>query len=309
MTFSQNARLVTMVTRANQAIRYEFEDGSIQRRHTYLDTQQVLPGRSLPAPLAATISSDLGMVALMQRGRPVSLWSLENDDLIGFCDRDAGTGDQPNISVQTALFNPNPNLSLLVVAYQDGDLILFDPEIQERLKSYSADALSLASTQDGRTLATGGSKGMVQIFDFESLELTYRINSYDVELKSLAFSRDGLRLVDIRDTRSKVWEPACLVRKLADEEISLSDMATLPVTVVGTRDDGLVGITAIAYYSSVPAIFVGKDDERVSVYDKSTGKQVSVLYFHGNNVISVVRNENGILASAGAGGRIIVCKL
>ena len=143
MTFSQNARLVTTVTRANQAIRYDYENESIQRRHTYLDTQQVLPERSLPAPLAADVSPDLGIVALMHRGRPVSLWSLKNNDSIRYCDRDAGIGDQPNISVQTALFNPKSNLSL---AYQDGDLILFDLEIQERFRLYSADALSLAST-------------------------------------------------------------------------------------------------------------------------------------------------------------------
>lgn len=146
MTFSQNARLVTMVTRANQAIRYDFENESIQRRHTYLDTQQVLPERSLPAPLAANVTPDLGIVAQMHRGRPVSLWSLKNNDSIRYCDRDAGIGDQANISVQTALFNPKSNLSLLGVAYQDGDLILFDLEIQERFKLYSADALSLAST-------------------------------------------------------------------------------------------------------------------------------------------------------------------
>ncbi|KAL2041702.1 hypothetical protein N7G274_005486 [Stereocaulon virgatum] len=310
MIFSQDVASLTMVTKSNEAISYDTKDGLIQRRHTYHEAGDNSTGELLPAPLAAAISPDLAVVALMHRGHSVSLWSLESDDLIGTCDRDSGAGD-PNISVQTALFSPNPDLSLLVVVYQDGDLVLFEPWMQEQVKYVAADALSIASSQDGRTLATGGSSGIVQIFDFESLELMYRINSYDVEVRSLAFSRDGLRLIDVRDTKSKIWEPACLVRKLADEEASLSDMTPLPATVVGTRDDELVGITAIACHPSASGILVGRDDGTVCVFDTSTGKQASMLYNHGKNVFitTVMWEENGLIVSAGAGSKVTVCRV
>ena len=310
MMFSQDAASLTMVMKSNEAIRYATKDGSIQQRHTYHEVGDDPNRRLLPAPLAAAISPDLAVVALMHRGRPVSLWSLENDEIIGTCDRDSGAGDS-NLSVETALFNPNPDLNLLVVVYQDGDLALFEPWKQELVRYVAADALLVASSQDGRTIATGGSSGTVQIFDFVSLELMYRINSYDVAVRSLAFSWDGLRIIDIRDTKSKIWEPACLVPKLADEEANLGNISTLPTTVIETRDDELVGITAIACHSSTAGILVGKDDGTVCVYDTSTGKQASVLYDHGKNVFAtiVMWAENGLIASAAADSNVIVCRV
>jgi hypothetical protein len=61
------------------------------------------------------------MLAILYRGRPIHLWSLEDDSLLGLCGRDVGS-KAVNISVQTALFNPNPDSGLLAVAYQDGEL-------------------------------------------------------------------------------------------------------------------------------------------------------------------------------------------
>lgn len=262
LTMSQDANQITLVDRSNEVHTCGPASGEIQYYCRFMETNLTGQRRTLPAPLAASISADLTMVAVVHRGKPVSLWSLENDDLIGHCDRDAGEiGQSNNISAQTALFNPNPDLSLLVIAYQDGDLALFDPWSQECFSSVAGDALSLACTPDGRTLATGGSSGIIQIWDFETLTLLHRINSYDLEVRSLSFSGDGLRLIDIRDTKSKVWEPSVLVRKLEDEEASLSDMTALPATIVSTREDeSLIGIIAIACHSSAPVVFLGLDD-------------------------------------------------
>ena len=309
INISQDASLITLVDRANGAITWETTGGTLQHHCHFVETEAGGQRRRLPAPLAASISADLTMVALVHRGKPVSLWSLENDDLIGYCDPDTNDLGMANISAHTALFNPNPDLYLLVVAYQDGDLALFNPWTQECLSTMAGEALSLACTPDGRTLATGGSSGIIQFWDFETLTLLHRINSYDPEVRSLSFSGDGLRLIDIRDTKSKVWEPSVLVRKLEDEEASISDMAALPATIVGTReDDSLISITAVACHPTAPAAFVGLEDGTVSVYSTSTGKHISQLFSQAKNVFvtSIVCSGVGLIVTTGVGGAVKV---
>ncbi len=73
-----------------------------------------------------------------------------------------GNGGTFGLSVGTVLFNPNPDINLLVVGYQDGDLAIFDAWSRQLAVAVDANALSLALTPDGRTLATGDSCGTVQ---------------------------------------------------------------------------------------------------------------------------------------------------
>jgi len=81
-------------------------------------------------------------------------------------------------------FNPNSDSGLLAVAYQDGELALYDAWSQKELNSVYGNAFTLASSPDGRTLATGDARSTVQIGDFETLKLLYRINSGCGEVKS-----------------------------------------------------------------------------------------------------------------------------
>jgi hypothetical protein len=131
-------------------------------------------------------------------------------------------------------------------------------------------------------------------------------------VKALAFSGDGLRLVDIRDSRSKIWEPAILVRKTVEEDVSVSDAAAMPAITVGLDYfNEILNITALAAHPNLPVVFVGKSNGCIAVYDSMTGKEKTMLYSHPKDVFitAITCCKNNILASADAGGTVQVWRL
>ena len=303
--FSSGDDLVVAATRGNEILRLNAGTGEDMEKPFNIAKARG-PERITQSPLAATISPDLTVVAMVYRGRPLQLWSLETDSFLGFCG-DAYENGRPSISAETALFNPNSEAGLLAVIYQDGQLTLHDTWTQQELQSVPGDALTLASTPDGRTLATGNAIGVVQIWDFETLRLMYQINSSDYAVKSLAFSGDGLRLVDIRDTKTKVWEPSVFVRKSANEEASVSEAVGLPPTIRGVNDT-VIEITALYAHPTLPLVFVGKEDGSVSSYDSENGALVGSLYQHGDriSVNHISYSASSRIASSDTSGQVLV---
>lgn len=148
--------------------------------------------------------------------------------------------------------------------------------------------------------------------DFETPTLFYRIETHDSEVKQLAFSGDGLRLIDIRDSRSKIWEPAALVRKTGEEDVSVSESAIIPAITVGVDYAFEVeNITALIAHPTLPVIFVGKSNGCVFVYDATTGKEKCQAYSHSTYVFvtEIACCENNVVASADAGSRVQAWKL
>lgn len=231
------------------------------------------------AVLSCDISPDLRLVAFGYRGRAVELWSLEDDATLGLCEKDA-------LSVSEVLFNPNSSMEMLAVTYQDGELTIFDTWSRQELVTVTGEAYIMACTPDGRTLATGDMLGTIKIWDFETLHLLYCIKSPDYEVKSLAFSGDGLRLYDIRDHKSKVWEPAALVRKNLNEESTIGEPVSIadPAPSVGSYGETVV-VTALLTLADPDIIIVGKDDGAVCIYDSKTGQNRGVLYKHSKDVL------------------------
>lgn len=103
------------------------------------------------------------------------------------------------------MFRPNSESSFLATLYFDGQLVLFDPCELTNKTVVRADAHVLACSPDGHTLATGSGTGTIQIFDFESFAMIYKLIASDYAIRSLAFSCDGLRFVDIRERQCNVW--------------------------------------------------------------------------------------------------------
>ncbi|KAE9364783.1 hypothetical protein N431DRAFT_489271 [Stipitochalara longipes BDJ] len=310
-----DAKHVVGVSKASHVTFWDVVDGAVKSDHFYgyQEPDYVESNAPQRAPLAAAFSHNLEILALGYRSQYVCLWDLSNQDFIGCCSRPAEDGSETvGLCVGTVHFNSNPDMNLLAIGYQDGDLAIFEPWSRELLTVVEANALSLASSPDGRTLAAGDSCGTVQIWDFETLTLLYRIKSFDFEVKDVAFSGDGLRLVDIRDSRSKVWEPAVLVRKTVEEDVSVSDAAATPAITVGLGYlNEILNITALAAHPNLPVIFAGKSNGCVAVYDSLTGKETALVYSHPKDVfITIIAScKNNIVASADAGGTVQVWEL
>jgi WD40 repeat protein len=179
----------------------EWGDGNVQddKTHPNLNQGQIV--------VRADFCPKMELLAVARRSGPVEIWSIWDDVLISTFHLSRDTpGVLPGISVSHMLFNPNPTIELLAVAYEDGELAIFNTwsDTDREIKSQAAESLTLASTPDGRTLATGDARGVIKIWDFETLTLLYRIKSTEYEVRGLSFSGDGLRLYDIRDTKTKI---------------------------------------------------------------------------------------------------------
>jgi WD40 repeat protein len=158
--------------------------------------------------VAAAFAFEFNLVAVAQRGRPVGLYEMEEGKFLGFCEWNEVESDgldHAHMWIRDFLFRPNLETNVLAVLYHEGQLVLFDPYELTVQKCAQVDAHVMACSPDGHTLATGNNTGTIQIYDFETLTMIYKLVASDYSIKSLKFSSDGLRLIDIRGSQCNVW--------------------------------------------------------------------------------------------------------
>ncbi|KUI64917.1 Vegetative incompatibility protein HET-E-1 [Cytospora mali] len=251
-------------------------------------------------PDMAVFQTDLDTLAVVYRGQDLVVWNYE-DDTHRLYNRSRGlTGGsvQPVVHVQSLAFSHLPGSSLLVVNYFVGDLVLFDTNsgtIKTMVSTKDVYA-QLTSSPDGRTFAAAAMDGTIELFDFETLQKLYRIQSEDHGITFLAFTSDSTRLLDIRgDRRScRVWDPSVLHRR----EIDNDTFRNTPLYIqhscenIIDRDIGYMPIiTSLAVYGTGKHFFVGKTDGTVSIYEARQGTSVGTLLTHKTTILKLLYNE------------------
>jgi WD40 repeat protein/pimeloyl-ACP methyl ester carboxylesterase len=313
--FSDGDTMVVSISNQNAITTRDVSTGKIissTTRHNPFETQQL--GFRRPIDCAA-ISPEHNLVSVVYRGLPIAIYTMDDNEFLGSCAREEGAREgRGDIALLSMIFNPNPELNLIAALYLDGDLALYDTVELELVELVNgADAKSLAASPAGRTLATGDAGGVIQIYDFETLRLLYRIVAADQPIRSMSFSTDGMRLLDVRGTHSNVWEPSVLVRANATESESVSDTYPVNPKTVGSRELYEKGdITAVAPHPTENVIFGGIDDGSVFIYDSTTGDQIKILCRHKVGVsISHIAfgNKSNILVTADTSARVLMWKI
>lgn len=124
----------------------------------------------------------------------------------------------------------------LVASYADGELCCFNPWSQELEVKENVYVQTLACSSDGRTLAGGDSHGTIQLREFRTLRLLYKIVAFDDPIRSLTFTSNSLRLLDKRGSTCNVWEPSVLVRSEQNDDESVSDAVGRNPVMVESED-------------------------------------------------------------------------
>ncbi|KPM35593.1 hypothetical protein AK830_g10990 [Neonectria ditissima] len=242
----------------------------------------VKPLRQCPSKV--TISVGHEMLAAAYLGQPILLWDLREDSYYGTCAMKYPSG-KPNTSrVETLAFNPNPDIKLLVVAYHDGNLALLDPFQDRQLECIRVNCTALAVSSNGRFLATTGvTRGMVYIYEFNTLRLLCRVGSASQSILKLCFSRDNLRIVDVRHSQCSVWEPALLQDSnhfiMSNDNEAASEPVTSSVSLKPLGE-----ITTILAHPTAELIFCGKDNGMVLLYCRKTAAFLRTLFTHKSSV-------------------------
>lgn len=244
-------------------------------------------------PSHASFNTDRDLLAVAYRNNDVLVWNYEHDSYQIY-NPDAGGRCEPttrsNLSVDTMVFSNLPVTSLLAVNYTTADLAVFDTvDGSMRGRKSKIYATKILSSPDGRTLAAARRNGVIELYDFETMNLLHRIATVDDALSALAFSADSTRLLEIRagGRTCRVWDPPALFRRDVgyDSAPTTSDVNGFNSGKAdGEEAKAVVGIGAIECDYAGEHFFVGKDDGTVSVYDVGTGEPICVLFSHKANV-------------------------
>ena len=269
-------------------------------------------------PIAAAFCMELCLLAIVYRGQDILLWNLERDALHETFRKETGA-HSPNEKRSVdggaicLTFSRAPHATFLAAGYSDGDLVLFNTLEGTVIETTLANAQTLACSPDGRTLASGNSSGTIQLFDFETLKVLYRIHSGEYSIKQLAFSEDSLRLLGIRGSQCRVWEPTVLVRQdVEDENSDTVSVSTVPQEVSLESSKDTVLITSLACHTNSEIFFCGKEDGSVYLYEMKSGRERQKLLSHadGVSILSLwFDSESHILISTDSSSRIMIHEL
>ncbi|KAI1455840.1 WD40-repeat-containing domain protein [Annulohypoxylon moriforme] len=268
-----------------------------------------------PSSAAFFTAGETVLLAVGYRKYPIFIWDALELELLGQCEADENNG------IDDMIFNPNPEITALAVSYSDGRLCLFDYSTMAlTFTRPNVFANSIACSPDGRSLVTGNSRGIIEVFEFGQdhtgntvLVPIYCIQGFDDSIRRVAFSADGLRFVDLHDQQCRLWEPAALMRK--DNELeSVSDAVPQPPTTVGVLEDseGPEITSALAVSSNSGCVVAGKSNGEVMAFSALDGKELGVLHWHGR-CVSVVHvalgDARNLVISADDSGRVLVVEL
>ncbi|MCJ1385501.1 hypothetical protein MMC17_008624 [Xylographa soralifera] len=246
-------------------------------------------------------------MAIAYSGRAITLWDLEEDAYYGNCGKKLPSGETSTHLVTALVFNPNPAIGLLAASYLDGELVLLDPFNDQDLESFRANCHTLAANPDGRLLAGAAGSGIIEIYEFDTLRLLYRVRSSSFYIKQIVFSRDSLHFADIRGSQCNVWEPAILLRDLVGDDSSESTSSSITEAV---SSDTKIKVSAMILHPKGEVVFCGKDDGSVSLYSLKTGSQLSALYRHKSLVrILTTWSQGDVIMSVDVSNAIVAWNL
>ncbi|KFZ02048.1 hypothetical protein V500_00498 [Pseudogymnoascus sp. VKM F-4518 (FW-2643)] len=259
-------------------------------------------------PTAAAFGIDCGLLAVIYKGQDILLWNLYADSFQALYSRESGKIAESlgrpygSSGVRCLVFGNASNAHLLACAYMDGELVFFNTSIGEVTGRIVAFAHVLACSADGRMLATADPAGTIQLFNLETLQLIYRIGSVEPGLQDLTFSPDGLRLLDIRGSRCRLWDLADLVTAATQEECGrATDDPNTTRGIASDPSESTILITSIACDDIGEPFFVGKEDGSVHAYAIGSGLHTGELFHHarGSDMLwSISPDDNTILATA-----------
>ncbi|OIW25313.1 hypothetical protein CONLIGDRAFT_622861 [Coniochaeta ligniaria NRRL 30616] len=309
------------ITEGGRSLTWELTSGKLLEQHNFPYQQPDIEDGlgidhrtvSSRAPGSVSMSPDMEVLALGYRTGPVCLWGFQQKVFIGWA------MDENNGVVNHVLFNPNPNISLILVAYGGSPLGLYD-SWSGLLVRYTNPTpgqhnhyASIACSPNGNTLATVDMIGTLRVLDFESLTPLYQVQTPALGFRSLSFTSDLANIIDLGEFNMRIWSPAALVRKTVDEEASPSDNDFPPASVVEGKYESVRGpkITAVCTHPSRAVVFASNNQGGVLAYHSKAGFKGNILYRHPHQayVKKVATSSTDLVASCDVNSVIQVWNL
>ncbi|KAL8845694.1 MAG: hypothetical protein Q9221_009152 [Calogaya cf. arnoldii] len=317
LAITEGDELLLGALKNNTLLVWDLGRGTLRDSSNWTENLEGHQAHTFRRPIAAAFCMDSYLLAVVYRGQDILLWDLEEDVLHDTYNK--VTGASPILGKRAAdagaialTFNMAPEANLLAAAYSDGDLVLFDTRGGHIKALTAANAQTLASSPDGRTLASGDGSGNLQLFDFETLKLLYCIQLNEYGIKELQFCNDNLQILDIRGSRCRIWDPLALVRQDAEDESSDLSLSTAPHEVRMDMNEDIPSITALTSHETGEVFFCGKEDGSIHMYESRSGKHLQELLRHaaGVSIINLyLDDESNTFCSTDSSSRVMVHRL
>ncbi|KAL4746267.1 hypothetical protein BDW72DRAFT_38529 [Aspergillus terricola var. indicus] len=315
LRLGQDDMVLYVVTKTNRALILESKSGDVidSFRFCDWDEEERCEHRYRRPPIYADISPTAGRLGVAYRQRPVNFWSLEGYEYEGQFHRSRVAYPEPLI--HAFIFNPNPELNLAAVSFQDGVTMVFDPEKQNVQATADTDASVLGASPDGTVLAAGTGDGIIKLYDFETMKLLKQIFLQQEAIRALSFNSTGTRIFDIRGNYCNVWEPSVLVRRSAsdDSSVDISERISEPpdITKTLTWAGDLLIVSVVPHHRS-DIVFCGRENGSITAYATKTGQLVQELCSHTHNVaidLLLWNKAKDILVSTDRSGRVVARRI
>jgi WD40 repeat protein len=318
LALTDDNQLLLGALRSNHLMVWDLTDGTLRDSTDWTQGIEGQRAHAFRRPIAAAICIESYLLAVVYRGQDILLWDLERDALHDTYSKETGARASPvrksfSPGALSVIFSKGPSANLLAASYADGDLVLFDTSEGSVIEIVLANARTLATSPDGRTLACGDTSGTIQLFDFETLKLLHRITSDDYGVSALVFSGDSHRLLDIRESQCRVWDPMVLVRQdFEDETSDTVSVSTAPQETRLEPSEDEVLVTSLVCHDSGNVFFCGKEDGSVYLYEVKSGQQTQKLFSHadGVSIISLCFDDKSqIISSIDSSSRVMSHRL
>jgi len=311
-------------------------EGEVTGAVTDLNWHPLPPGHN---PIFATAVSPDGTIAACGRANQVFLYDLSTKTVVTRLTDPSliteGPYKRPGIAhldhVQSLAFHP------------DGDVIASGgfrcvkiwrrphSDVVARIKSEQGDVSCVASSSDGRLLATSGASGKVEIWTLEDEELTTTLDGQQGPVVAIAFSEDAARLVTAgADGMLRVWsttdgkaigalklpaapkamvvcaESGLAVTTTADNKLQVwslptgtakTDEPAKPLRELGAHSARIVALCSASARDS--RVLSASEDGTAILWDVSDGKELRRVA-HGKPTTSAAVSPDGTrIATAG----------
>jgi WD40 repeat protein len=265
-------------------------------------------------PAVMAISPDATAAAMAWRGKVPLVWHFQ-----------ATTFQPVRIrrlrSSITSLLGPEDlrwqvDGNSLFILCQDTNFIewrLFDDQqfAHQHLK-----AREFAINAEGSLVLTSDHSGTISVWAFPRLSLIYQLGSVNDFVRDVAFSPDGQRLYDVRDSVCNVWEPDVLVRPDEhdmEDESSLDELSLVSSEPTMSQIDNTKAfVSAIASDGSSDYYCCGRDDGSVIIHEVASGTPIRKVYTHSptTSVLRIKWSPSGrYMVSSDDSARVIAKRL
>ena len=173
-------------------------------------------------------------------------------------------------TVYSAVFSPNGKY--IVSASKDHNIRIwnaFDGHCIRILEGHSEEVLSASFSSDGKRIVSGSRDKTVRIWDAESGECIQNLQSFTDWINSVSFSPDNMRIV------------------VASEVLRICDVSTMQYLKT------IKGYFMTTFSSDGKFIVSPSDQNRICLWDITTGQCLKKIRGHTNLVTSTVFSPNG----------------